>query len=188
LKQLNALNIAAFLYTFNFVSTATNIFSFAQYFTGGKPAIGGDWTLVDMNGNLVTQKSFEGKWTLLYFGFARCPDICPSEMVKMGKLLEDLKREMPDLYKQVRPLFVTVDPARDSIKALQAFAKDFHPDMIFLTGTPIQVQQMTKKYRVYVSKAEEEGDDYVSSFFIRMRAAFYSKWRCLTDPRLSTIF
>mmetsp|Transcript_22808 Transcript_22808/g.32165 ORF Transcript_22808/g.32165 Transcript_22808/m.32165 type:complete len:281 (+) Transcript_22808:236-1078(+) len=128
----------------------------------GKPAIGGPWSLVDLDGNLVTNKSFEGKWILLYFGFARCPDICPSEMVKVGKVMDTLKKEYPELEKNVKPIFVSVDPARDSLKALKEYAKDFHPSYIFLTGSPEQVQQMAKKYRVYVSKADETEDgDYL---------------------------
>lgn len=128
----------------------------------GKPAIGGEWSLVDLDGNLVTNKSFEGKWTLLYFGFARCPDICPSEMVKVGKVMDILKKEHPKLADNIVPIFVSVDPARDSLKALKEYAKDFHPSYIFLTGSPEQVQQMAKKYRVYVSKADETEDgDYL---------------------------
>mmetsp|Transcript_609 Transcript_609/g.976 ORF Transcript_609/g.976 Transcript_609/m.976 type:complete len:296 (-) Transcript_609:39-926(-) len=128
----------------------------------GKPAIGGEWSLVDLDGNLVTNKSFEGKWTLLYFGFARCPDICPSEMVKVGQVMDTLAQEYPDLAKNVKPIFVSVDPARDSLKALKEYAKDFHPTYVFLTGSPDQVQQMAKKYRVYVSKADETEDgDYL---------------------------
>jgi len=128
----------------------------------GKPAIGGPWSLVDLDGNLVTNKNFEGKWLLLYFGFARCPDICPSEMVKMGKVMDTLAKEYPELAKQIQPLFVSVDPARDSLKALKEYAKDFHPSYVFLTGSPVQVQQMAKKYRVYVSKADETEDgDYL---------------------------
>jgi protein SCO1/2 len=115
-----------------------------------------------LEGNLVTNKSFEGKWTLLYFGFARCPDICPSEMVKVGTVMDTLKKDYPQLASQVKPIFVSVDPARDSLKALKEYAKDFHPDYIFLTGSPEQVQQMAKKYRVYVSKADETEDgDYL---------------------------
>jgi protein SCO1/2 len=128
----------------------------------GKPAIGGDWSLVDLDGNLVTNKSFEGKWTLLYFGFARCPDICPSEMVKVGKVMDTLAKEHPELAKNLQPIFVSVDPARDSLKALKEYGKDFHPSYVFLTGSPEQVQLMAKKYRVYVSKADETEDgDYL---------------------------
>lgn len=107
----------------------------------GKPAIGGEWSLVDLDGNLVTNKTFAGKWTLLYFGFARCPDICPSEMVKIGKVMDTLKEEYPEIAKQVKPLFVSVDPARDSLKALREYGKDFHPSYIFLTGSPEQVRK-----------------------------------------------
>jgi protein SCO1 len=129
----------------------------------GKPAIGGPWSLVDMEGNLVTNKSFEGRWLLLYFGFARCPDICPSEMQKVGRVMDTLKQSHPEIYKKLVPVFVSVDPARDSIAALKVYAKDFHPDFIFLSGSPVQVQQMTKKYRVYVSKADvsSDGEDYL---------------------------
>jgi protein SCO1/2 len=132
------------------------------FHTAGKPAIGGEWSLIDLDGNLVTNKSFEGKWTLLYFGFARCPDICPSEMVKVGQVMDTLAKEYPDLASKIRPIFVSVDPARDSLKALREYSKDFHPTYIFLTGAPDQVQNMAKKYRVYVSKADETEDgDYL---------------------------
>eukprot|EP00543_Licmophora_paradoxa_P006109 CAMPEP_0202442630 /NCGR_PEP_ID=MMETSP1360-20130828/2024_1 /ASSEMBLY_ACC=CAM_ASM_000848 /TAXON_ID=515479 /ORGANISM="Licmophora paradoxa, Strain CCMP2313" /LENGTH=282 /DNA_ID=CAMNT_0049058047 /DNA_START=6 /DNA_END=851 /DNA_ORIENTATION=- len=128
----------------------------------GKPAIGGPWSLIDLEGNLVTNKNFEGKWVLLYFGFARCPDICPSEMLKVGKVMDTLKQKHPQLADKVQPVFVSVDPARDSLTALKEYAKDFHPSYIFLTGCPEQVQQMAKKYRVYVSKADETDDgDYL---------------------------
>mmetsp|Transcript_26436 Transcript_26436/g.57283 ORF Transcript_26436/g.57283 Transcript_26436/m.57283 type:complete len:316 (-) Transcript_26436:93-1040(-) len=128
----------------------------------GKPAIGGEWSLVDLDGNLVTNRTFEGKWTLLYFGFARCPDICPSEMVKVGKVMDTMAEKYPELAKKLQPIFVSVDPARDSLRALKEYGKDFHPSYVFLTGSPEQVQKMAKKYRVYVSKADETEDgDYL---------------------------
>mmetsp|Transcript_14505 Transcript_14505/g.30006 ORF Transcript_14505/g.30006 Transcript_14505/m.30006 type:complete len:289 (+) Transcript_14505:105-971(+) len=128
----------------------------------GKPAIGGPWSLIDLDGNLVTNVSFQGKWLLLYFGFARCPDICPSEMMKVARVIDQLKESHPQLASKLVPVFVSVDPARDSLTALKEYAKDFHPDFVFLTGSPTQVQEMAKKYRVYVSKAEETDDgDYL---------------------------
>ena len=142
----------------SFTHTIISSLSFLSHTTAGKPAIGGPWTLVDLDGNLVTDKQFQGKWLLLYFGFARCPDICPSEMMKVGRVLDMMEKDHPELRKKVVPVFVSVDPARDSLSALKAYAKDFHPAFVFLTGAPTQVQQMAKKYRVYISKAEE-GDD-----------------------------
>jgi len=128
----------------------------------GKPAIGGPWSLIDLDGKLVTNVSFQGKWLLLYFGFARCPDICPSEMLKLARVIDHLKESHPQLASKLVPVFVSVDPARDSLTALKEYAKDFHPDYVFLTGSPTQVQDMAKKYRVYVSKAEETDDgDYL---------------------------
>lgn len=152
--------------------------------TAGKPAIGGPWSLVDLQGNLVTNESFKGKWLLLYFGFARCPDICPSEMNKVATVMDTLKKDYPALYKQIVPVFVSVDPARDSLQALASYAKDFHPDYVFLTGTPEQVQRMAKKYRVYMSKADEteEGDYLVDhSIVIYLHDAAGDLADCLTQ-------
>merc|ERR1712157_378202 len=76
--------------------------------------------------------------------------------------MDTLLEEYPEVAKQVKPLFVSVDPARDSLKALGEYGKDFHPSYIFLTGSPNQVNDMAKKYRVYVSKADETEDgDYL---------------------------
>lgn len=146
----------------NYVKFTASPVSCRLLAAAGKPAIGGPWSLVDLDGNLVTNASFEGKWTLLYFGFARCPDICPSEMVKVGKVMDSLKKEHPELHKNIQPIFVSIDPARDSLNALRDYAKDFHPSFVFLTGAPQQVQAMAKKFRVYMSKADETEDgDYL---------------------------
>jgi protein SCO1 len=144
------------------VLTCYALLLFFQFWLAGKPAIGGPWSLVDLEGNLVTNTNFEGKWILLYFGFARCPDICPSEMMKVGRVMDTLKKDHPNIANNTVPVFVSIDPARDSLKALKEYAKDFHPDYIFLTGTPQQVKQMAKSYRVYYSKADESVDgDYL---------------------------
>jgi len=83
-------------------------------------------------------------------------------MLKVGKVMDSLQKEHPELLKKLKPIFVSVDPARDSLKALKEYSKDFHPSYIFLTGSPEQVQKMAKKYRVYVSKADETEDgDYL---------------------------
>jgi len=135
---------------------------FREVTTSGKPDIGGTWTLVDMNGHLVNEATYAGKYTLLYFGFAHCPDICPSELAKVAQVMDRLQKEHPEVAEKIVPLFVTVDPARDSMTCLKEYGKDFHPKLQFLTGTPEQVQKMTKKYRVYISKADEMDDgDYL---------------------------
>lgn len=83
-------------------------------------------------------------------------------MVKVAKVMDTLEANNPQLAKQIVPIFVTVDPARDSIQNMKEYAKDFHPSYVFLTGAPEQVQKMAKKYRVYVSKADETEDgDYL---------------------------
>ena len=96
--------------------------------TYGKPSLGGPWTLVDAKTNKpVTDASFHGSYVLLYFGFSRCPDICPSEL-KVQKVLRLLGDEAPT------PLFVSLDPRRDSLRQLRAYGKDFDERVRFLVG------------------------------------------------------
>ncbi|KAF4030169.1 SCO1/SenC [Phytophthora infestans] len=123
----------------------------------GKPLLGGPWTLVDCDTRrAVTDASFRGKYSLLYFGFTHCPDICPNELVRIGDVLDTLEAEN---CPEVVPLFVTVDPKRDTIAQMQAYKADFHPKFKMLTGTRDQVADITKAYRVYFSKADENEDD-----------------------------
>jgi protein SCO1 len=88
---------------------------------------------------------------------------CQKNRLKVAKVMDTMKKDRPELAEKVVPIFVSIDPARDSLMALKAYAKDFHPDYIFLTGAPEQVRRMAKSYRVYFSKAEEseDGEDYL---------------------------
>ncbi len=124
----------------------------------GKPDLGGPWTLVDQNGIPRTDKSYYGKVVLLYFGFAHCPDICPAELVKVGNIIRQMSEKHPNLP-QVHPIFITVDPERDSIAQLQYYGKDFDQRIQYLTGTKEQVARATKAYRVYFNKAADHDDD-----------------------------
>ncbi|CAM9903890.1 unnamed protein product [Ectocarpus fasciculatus] len=127
----------------------------------GKPALGGPFTLVNMHGKPVTEKDYHGSFVLLYFGFCHCPDICPSELVKVGAIATKLEGKLGAGV--VKPVFVSVDPDRDSLAQLKHYAQDFHHSIEYLTGTKDQVAKAAKSYRVYFSKTEEhdEGEDYL---------------------------
>lgn len=92
--------------------------------TTGKPALGGPFTLVDMHGRPVTDKDFHGYFAMLYFGFCHCPDICPSELVKVGAIAKKLQDKLGEGV--VKPVFISVDPDRDSLAQLRHYAQDFH--------------------------------------------------------------
>ena len=123
--------------------------------TIGKAALGGPWILVDQDGIPRTDASYKGKYVILYFGFTFCPDICPSELVKIGKTIDVLEEKGID----VTPLFISVDPPRDTLEQMKNYAQDFHPKIQYLTGTKDQVEKASKAYRVYFSKANENEND-----------------------------
>lgn len=123
----------------------------------GKPSLGGPWSLVDMSGNPVTDADYRGKHVLFYFGFTRCPDICPSELVKVGAVLDQLGPEIAG--KSLQTLFISVDPQRDTLSQLRVYSKDFHPTISYLTGTKEQIAVATKAWRVYFVKANENEHD-----------------------------
>ncbi|ODQ77980.1 hypothetical protein BABINDRAFT_163031 [Babjeviella inositovora NRRL Y-12698] len=135
----------------------------------GKPLIGGPFNLVDHNGNTFTEEKLKGKFSLVYFGFTHCPDICPDELDKMGLMLDELKKDNINL----QPIFITCDPARDSPEIIKEYLSEFHEDLIGLTGEYNEIKSVCKRYRVYFSTPPDlkPGQDYLvdhSIFFYLM--------------------
>jgi cytochrome oxidase Cu insertion factor (SCO1/SenC/PrrC family) len=117
---------------------------------GNRPTIGGPFTLTDENGQTVTQDTYKGKPTLIYFGFTYCPDVCPTSLLLMETALEKLG---PDGPKKANGLLITVDPERDTPKLLKDYVSNFSPTFHGLTGTPEQISAVAKAFRVYYQKA-----------------------------------
>ncbi|KAM6436401.1 protein SCO2 homolog, mitochondrial [Liasis olivaceus] len=123
-----------------------------------KVAIGqGDFQLVDHTGRPCSKGDLKGSWVLLYFGFTHCPDICPEELEKMSRVVDLLDRD-PRLPR-LQPVFITVDPERDTVAAVAKYVKEFHPRLRGLTGSPEQVREAGRAYRVYYSAGPKDQDD-----------------------------
>jgi protein SCO1/2 len=116
----------------------------------GEATIGGPFTLVDGDGKTRTQADFRGKLMLVYFGYAFCPDVCPTELQKMGEAMDALG----DKAKDVVPVFITVDPERDTPTEIKTYVGNFHPRMVGLTGTQEQVAAAARAWRVYYKKVD----------------------------------
>lgn len=139
----------------------------------GKPLIGGNFNLIDTEENPFTQENLKNdqkKFSIIYFGFTHCPDVCPDELDKLGVMLDELK-EKDNI--ELQPIFITCDPARDSPEIIKEYLSDFHPSIIGLTGPYENVKNTCKKYRVYFSTPPDvkPGQDYLvdhSIFFYLM--------------------
>lgn len=124
----------------------------------GLPPLGGPFTLVDHTGRTVTQADFGGKLKLIYFGYTYCPDVCPTELSTIAAVMDRLG---PDA-ERVQPLFISIDPARDTVPHMAGYVALFHPRLIGLTGTAEQVAAAARAYRVYYAKAPNGGEtDYL---------------------------
>ncbi len=125
----------------------------------GKALIGGPFTLTDHRGKRVTEKDFEGGFTLVYFGYTFCPDICPAELQVISAALDQLGKRA----KNVTPLFITLDPERDDVKQMASYVSNFHERLIGLTGSLEDIRAAAKTYRVYFAKVEDQssGDYYL---------------------------
>ena len=119
-------------------------------------AIGGPFRLVDQNGKTVTDADLKGKWSLIYFGYTHCPDACPTALNDISIALDELGPKRAE----VRPVFITVDPERDTSQVLKSYVTAFDAPILALTGTPEEIAQAAKGYRVYYAKHPEAGGDY----------------------------
>jgi len=125
---------------------------------GAAVAVGGPFNLVDQHGASITEADFRGHFTLIYFGYTYCPDVCPTELQSMSQAIDALG----PAGEKVTPVFITIDPERDTVELLAGYAEHFHPRLLALTGSPEQVAAAAKAYRVYFKKVEQEGStDYL---------------------------
>ncbi|KAF6162630.1 hypothetical protein GIB67_003176 [Kingdonia uniflora] len=122
------------------------------------PTIGGPFTLVDDKNCSVTERDLLENWLLFYFGYTSSPDIGPKELQKMAKAIDILESEE---NVKILPMFITLDPQRDTPSQLRAYLREIDPRIVGLTGSCCAMRQMAQEYRVYFKKVQEDGDDYL---------------------------
>jgi protein SCO1/2 len=137
--------------------------------------VGGPFELIDHTGHARTERDFRGKLMLVYFGFTFCPDVCPTDLQAIGQALDKLGADAAG----VQPLFVTVDPERDTAKHLADYVPMFHPRLIGLTGSPEAIRKAAEAYKVYYAKvplAKDAGDytvDHTAFIYLMDRDGNY---------------
>lgn len=122
-------------------------------------SLGGDFQLTDHQGRIRTNREFQGKFMMVYFGYRYCPDICPTALTNMTEVLNALGPKA----KHIQPLFITIDPERDSVKELAEYIINFHDSFLALTGTAEQIEKARSAYKVFAQKVNESNapDAYV---------------------------
>lgn len=136
-------------------------------------AIGGPFTLVDKAGKTVTWNDFKGKYRIVYFGYTFCPDACPLDMQQLMKGFAQFEQASPEHAAKVQPIFITIDPERDTPKVIGQWTAAFSPRLLGLTGTPAQTKAAEKAFASYSSRGKDTGHGYLMD---HQRSAF------LMDP------
>lgn len=148
--------------------------------------IGGEFHLIDQKKRKRSNHDFKNKHLLVYFGYSYCPDICPTALSNISAALEKLGSKS----KKIQPLFISVDPSRDTPENLNDYMENFHPSFIALTGTKEQVDQAKKAYRVYSANVDTEASqtteyliDHSSIvYFMSPKGRFITHFNHETDP------
>jgi protein SCO1/2 len=115
--------------------------------------LGGPFTLTDSTGHAVTEQDYRGKWMLVYFGYTFCPDVCPTELQTISAALDRLGSQAANVV----PIFITIDPERDTASAIGQYVKLFDDRLVGMTGTPTQIASVAREYRVYYAKVVPKG-------------------------------
>jgi len=134
-------------------NSGANLLGGAKF--SGRALIGGAFTLTDHEGNTVTNVDFSGQHMLVYFGYTFCPDVCPLELQSVTEALE----KMGSKANGIVPIFITIDPERDTVPEMANYVENFHPRMRALTGTLEEVKVATRAYRVYFKKGDDSNGD-----------------------------
>jgi protein SCO1/2 len=125
---------------------ADNVPGMGRVVTTGEIAVGGPFQLIDQNGKKVSDADFRGRFMLIYFGYSFCPDVCPTTLGVMAQALDKLGND------RIVPVFITIDPARDTPKVLKQYMAAFGPRFVGLTGDDAAIEKVEKAYRVYARK------------------------------------
>lgn len=124
--------------------------------------IGGPFTLTDQNGRSVSDTDFAGKYRIVYFGYTFCPDVCPTSLQHLMQGLKKFDAEAPERAAKIQPIFITVDPARDTPAVMKQYVSAFDPRLIGLTGSEAQIAKVAQEYGVFYQKAQNSGaSDYL---------------------------
>jgi protein SCO1 len=126
---------------------------------GGRTGIGGPFVLTAGDGSVVTDRTYRGRWMLIYFGYTHCPDICPTTLLAVHQMLEKLG----PLAAKIQPLYVSIDPERDTPQVMGEYVKSFDPRIVGLSGSPAEIAAVAKQYRVFYKKepVENSGDYFM---------------------------
>jgi protein SCO1/2 len=124
--------------------------------TVGSAQIGGPYALIDQNGEPRGDKDFPGQWQLIYFGYTHCPDVCPLILEMMGDVMDKLGPQAA----HITPIFITIDPARDTPKIMKAYVTAFGKRFVGLTGDARSIATVEKEFRVYAKRHDLSGGDY----------------------------
>lgn len=117
-------------------------------------SIGGPFTLTDSSGKTVHWSDFDGKYRIVYFGYTYCPDMCPTDMQHLMQGYAIFQKKHPDLAAQIVPMFISVDPERDTPKVVGEFTHAFSDNLLGLTGTPDEIAKAAKEFAVYYQKGK----------------------------------
>ena len=147
---------------------------FMSELMAGSVPVGGPFTLEDQHGRRKSLVDFRGTLVLLYFGYVYCPDICPTDLLAIAELLRTLGAD----GEEVQPVFVTLDPQRDTAEILRSYAAAFHPRLIALRGSESEVRRVATDYKVFYEKVKPPGSsayviDHMAFIFVLDREGKY---------------
>ncbi|MEJ2125284.1 MAG: SCO family protein, partial [Alphaproteobacteria bacterium] len=125
----------------------------AKAYGGGGTGVGGPFSLLNQDGKRVTEKNFRGKYMLVAFGYTYCPDICPAELQVISNTMDELGGTGDNIV----PIFISVDPQRDTVQQMHDYVRNFHSRIVGLTGTVDEIKAAARSYRVYYKKETSPG-------------------------------